>query len=435
MLDPGGGTMNVFTAAPSMSGVRGTPRVPGDKSISHRCLLLGARAEGRSSFRGLSGGDDVARTVRAIESFGAGVSRDGPTVTVDGGPERLREPSGLVDVGNSGTAIRLMAGWACGIEGLTVLAGDESIARRPMSRVVDPLRQMGARIDGRADATLPPLVIRGGSLHGIDYRLPVPSAQVKGAILLAGICADGATTVREGLPTRVHTEELLALAGADISASPGSVTVRRSKLAPLDVTVPSDPSQAAFWVVAACVTPGSEVVLPNVYIGPGRAGFLDVLRRMGADIEISEREPATSTATVRARHSALRATDVGGEEVPSLIDEIPVLAVAAAYAEGTTSFSGAAELRVKETDRVETMVAALRAIGSRAEPSADGLAVQGGGGSPLDGGHVDSAGDHRVAMSMAVAALASRAPVTITGWNAVATSYPGFEEEYERCGS
>ena len=376
----------------------------------------------------------MARTLRAIESFGAGVSREGSTVSVDGGIARLHEPSGLVDVGNSGTAIRLMAGWACGVEGLTVLAGDESIARRPMNRVVDPLRQMGARIDGRAEGTLPPLVIRGGSLHGIDYRLPVPSAQVKGAVLLAGICADGDTTVREGVPTRVHTEELLALAGADISVSPGSITVRRSKLAPLDVAVPADPSQAAFWVVAALVTPGSEVVLPNVYVGPGRAGFLGVLHRMGAEIELVEQDARTSTATIKARHSPLQATDVGGEEVPSLIDEIPVLAVAAAYAEGTTSFSGAAELRVKETDRVETMVSALRSVGARAEPLADGLVVHGGDGAPLAGGHADSAGDHRVAMSMAVAALASRAPITITGWNAVATSYPGFEEEYDRCG-
>ena len=426
--------MNVFTARPSSAGVRGTPRVPGDKSISHRCLLLSARAEGRSTFSGLSEGDDVARTLSAIESCGAGVLRDGPTVVVvDGGVARLHEPGGVVDVGNSGTAIRLMAGWACGIDGLTVLAGDASIAERPMSRVVEPLRQMGARIDGRADGSLPPLVIRGGSLHGIDYRLPVPSAQVKSAILLAGICADGTTTVREDVETRMHTEELLRLAGADISVQPGSVSVRRSKLGPLEVSVPADPSQAAFWVVAACVTPGSEVVLPNVYVGTARAGFLEVLLRMGADVEILERDPSASTATIRARYRPLRGTDVGGREVPSLIDEIPVLAVAAAFAEGPTTFSDASELRVKETDRVETMVAALRAIGATAEPTPDGLVVEGGGGEPLAGGQVDSAGDHRVAMSMAVAALPSRSPVTVTGWNAVATSYPGFEEEYERC--
>lgn len=427
--------MNVFTANPSPSGLKGSPAIPGDKSISHRCLLLAARAEGRSVIRGLSGGDDVSRTLRAIGSFGAEVRVESQEVTVEGGPGRLHEPASVIDVGNSGTAIRLITGWACGVEGLTVLAGDESIARRPMGRVVEPLRRMGARIDGRGDGDLSPLVVRGGSLHGIDYPLPVPSAQVKGAVLLAGISADGETTVREDRPTRMHTEELLSLAGADISVGDGSVTVRRSNLVPLDVAVPGDPSQAAFWVVGACITPGSDVVVPGIYVGPSRAGFLDVLRRMGADIEVVDREDATSTVTLRARHSELRATDVGGEEVPSLIDEIPVLAVAAAYASGTTTFSGAAELRVKETDRVETMVAALRAVGAKAEPLPDGLAVEGGGGAPLEGGRVSSAGDHRVAMSLAVAALASRAPVVIDGWNAVATSYPGFEEEYARCAS
>lgn len=432
--------MNVFSARPSPNGVRGTPRVPGDKSISHRCILLAATAEGTSTIRGLSPGDDVARTLRAVESFGAAVRSAGPAAApedlvmeITGGTARLHEPATVVDVGNSGTAIRLMTGWACGVEGLTVLCGDESVARRPMGRVVEPLREMGARIDGRSGGSLPPLVVRGGELHGIDYRLPVPSAQVKGAILLAGISAEGATTVREDVQTRVHTEELLSLAGADIEVVPGAVTVRRSKLAPLEVTVPADPSQAAFWVVAACITPGSEVTLPNVYVGPARAGFLGVLRRMGADVEVTGQDPATSTATITARYGGLRATDVGGEEVPAIIDEIPALAVAAVYAEGTTTFTGAGELRVKETDRVETMVAALRSVGATAEPLPDGLVVEGRAGRPLDGGRVQSAGDHRVAMSMAVAALAAREPVVVDGWNAVATSYPGFEDEYQRC--
>lgn len=352
---------------------------------------------------------------------------------ISGGASRLHEPEGVLDVGNSGTGIRLLAGWASGIDALTVLAGDDSIARRPMGRVVEPLRQMGARIDGRAGGSLPPLIVRGGDLHGIDYRLPVPSAQVKGAVLLAGMSAEGPTTVREDIATRVHTEELLALAGADIEVEPGSVTVRRSKLAPFEIVVPADPSQAAFWVVAACITPGSSVTVPNVYVGPARAGFLGVLERMGADVELTGQDRSASTATITARYGALRATDVGGEEIPSLIDEIPVLAVAAAYAEGTTTFSGAAELRVKETDRVETVVAALRAIGATADPLPDGLVVEGRGGRPLPGGSVRSAGDHRVAMSVAVAALAAREPVVIDGWNAVATSYPGFEDEYERC--
>jgi 3-phosphoshikimate 1-carboxyvinyltransferase len=370
-----------------------------------------------------------------MEQFGAGISR-GPdgSLTVDGGPDRLTEPESLIDVGNSGTAIRLLAGWATGVEGLTVLAGDASITRRPMARVTEPLRLMGANIDGRRQGQLPPLVIRGGGLKGIDYRLPVPSAQVKGAVLLAGLAADGETTVREDVPTRAHTEEMLARCGAEIRVAPGAVTVWRSSLQPFEMDIPGDPSQAAFWVVAACITPGSDLTVEHLYVGPGRAGFLEVLTRMGADLEILEKDGASSTATIRARYAPLAGTGVGGDEIPALIDEIPVLAVAAAYASGTTTFADAAELKVKESDRIATVVAALRAVGAEAEERPDGLVVHGGGGRPLKGGAVDSAGDHRVAMALAVAALAASAAVAVSGWEAVATSYPGFEEDYSRCG-
>jgi 3-phosphoshikimate 1-carboxyvinyltransferase len=422
-----------FLAAPASHGLHGRLRVPGDKSISHRALLLAARAEGRSRLAGLSTGQDVAHTLAAIESFGAGVSPRAELV-VDGGTERLHEPEGPVDVGNSGTGIRLLAGWAAALDGLTVLSGDESIARRPMDRVADPLRRMGARIDGRQGGRLPPLVIRGGDLAGIDYTPPVASAQVKGAVLLAGLAASGATTVREAVPTRQHTEELLGLCGADIEVAGGAVTVRASTLAPFDLDVPGDPSQAAFWIVAACITPGSELTVEHVYVGPGRTGFLDVLRRMGARIEVSAVDARTLTASVSASWGPLHATDVGGAEVPSLIDEIPVLAVAAANAEGTTTFGDAGELRVKESDRITTVVAALSAVGVLADPRPDGLVVHGGGpGGVAGGGTIDSAGDHRIAMAMAVAGLAARGPIRITGWNAVRTSYPGFEEDYERC--
>jgi 3-phosphoshikimate 1-carboxyvinyltransferase len=417
--------------------------VPGDKSISHRAALLAARAEGTSRLCGLSIGEDVAHTLSAVEAFGAGVAGDPPgPVVVDGGVGRLDEPGGPVDVGNSGTAIRLLAGWACGIDGLSVLAGDGSIARRPMDRVVEPLRQMGARIDGRQGGRFPPLVVRGGGLRGIDYQLPVASAQVKGAVLLAGLAAAGETTVRETVPTRRHTEELLHLCDADIDIGPGRVTVRASTLRPFELDVPGDPSQAAFWIVAACITPGSELVVDHVYVGPGRAGFLDVLRRMGAAVDVSAVDEATSTASIGARYGPLQATKVGGEEVPSLIDEIPVLAVAAAYAEGTTTFADAGELKVKESDRIATVVDALSAVGGRAEGRPDGLVVHGraaGAGGPsgrraaLTGGSIDSAGDHRVAMALAVGALGAAGPVHIAGWDAVATSYPGFEEDLQRC--
>jgi 3-phosphoshikimate 1-carboxyvinyltransferase len=419
---------------PAGNGLHGRLRVPGDKSVSHRALLLAALASGRSSLRGLSHGDDVVHTAAAIQAFGASLATaaDG-TVTVTGGLDRLREPDRVVDVGNSGTGIRLLTGWVSSRPWMSVLAGDESIARRPMGRVADPLRTMGASIDGRDGGRYPPLVVRGGELHGIDYTPPVASAQVKGSILLAGLGADGETTVREAVPTRQHSEELLALFGADIDAVPGRVTVRRSRLVPSSVKVPADPSQAAFWAVAASIVPGSDVVLEGVYVGYGRAGFVDVLTRMGADLTFEARDDANHIADLRVRSAPLFSTEIKGDEVPSLIDEIPVLAVAAAYAEGVTTFADAAELKVKETDRIATTVAGLRGVGGGAEGTADGLVVRGRAGRPLDGGAVESHGDHRIAMAFAVAALAARGPVEVSGWDAVATSYPEFEEDLRRC--
>jgi 3-phosphoshikimate 1-carboxyvinyltransferase len=296
---------------------------------------------------------------------------------------------------------------------------------------------MGARVDGRHQGSLPPLVVRGGGLHGTEYRLPVPSAQVKSAVLLAGLGADGPTTVHEGVPTRAHTEEMLAAAGAAIevrSAGQGaSVVLSPGPLQAGDIDVPADPSQAAFWAVAACTVPGSDVVLEDVYVGRGRAGFLDVLVRMGARVELLNEDPVRHTADIHVQAGPLVATHVGGAEVPSLIDEIPVLCVAAALAEGTTTFADAAELRVKETDRVATTVALLHALGVGAEPRADGIVVTGRAGAPLSGGTVDSYGDHRIAMAAAVAALCAGGPVTVKGWDATATSYPSFEEDMFRC--
>ncbi len=389
--------------------LRGQVRVPGDKSISHRALILAALAEGVSVVRGLSPGADVAGTAAAVRAVGAIV--DGHLVT--GGRSRLHEPAGVVDVGNSGTTIRLLAGLCAGFDWLTVLAGDASIARRPMDRVADPLRRMGARVDGRDGGRLPPLTIRGGGLQGIDYDMPVASAQVKSAILLAGLSADGETVVREPTPTRAHTEEMLDAAGADVEVADGGHTIRLrpSDLHPFELDVPGDPSQAAFWVVAACIVPGSELTIDDVYLGPGRAGFLDVLAAMGADVErVGER-------SLRARHSPdLHGTDVEGDQIPGLIDEIPVLAVAAAMAEGKTTFQGAGELRVKESDRVATITSELSALGVKVEATDDGLTVEGTGGSGLQGGPVRSHGDHRVAMAMAVAAMAAAGETVIDGW-------------------
>ena len=421
--------------------VTGRLRPPGDKSISHRALLLAALAEGRSELRNLSPGLDVAHTRDAIAACGAAVAGSlgaAGILSVLGGRGRLGEPSAVIDVGNSGTAIRLLAGWSAAFPWLTVLQGDSSIATRPMGRVTEPLREMGARIDGRDDGRFPPLVVRGGQLRGIEYRLPVPSAQVKAAILLAGLSAMGPTTVVEAVPTRAHTEELLVRGGADVSVTPlpgggQAVTVRPSELAAVDHTVPSDPSQAAFWVVAACVIPGSDLVVEDVYVGAARAGFLDVLRRMGADVSLERADQSRHTADVRARYRPLTGTRVGGDEVPGVIDEIPVLAVAAARATGDTVFADASELRVKESDRVASTVAALSALGVRVEGHADGLVVHGAGGRPLAGGKVDSWGDHRIAMAAAIAGIDATGPTVVAGWESVATSYPGFEEDLHRC--
>jgi 3-phosphoshikimate 1-carboxyvinyltransferase len=410
------------------AGLRGRLRVPGDKSISHRALLLGARAEGTSTVRGLSNGDDVVRTAAAIAAVGARLEGD----RVTGGTAVLHEPLAPLDAGNSGTGIRLLLGFVAAFPWLTVLVGDEFVTVRPMDRVVQPLRAMGAHVDGREDGKHPPLVVRGGGLRGIDYTPPMASAQVKSAVLLAGLGADGETVVREPVPTRAHTEEMLAACGAAITVADGAVRLQPGPLEPFALDVPGDPSQAAFWVVAACVVPGSELTVERVYVGQARAGFLDVLSRMGAKIEV---EPVGRSdehvADIHARFGPLGATEVGGSEIPGLIDEIPVLAVAAALAEGTTVFRDAEELAVKETNRIAVMAAELSELGARVEPQRDGLVVTGAAGT-FRGGTGCSRGDHRVAMALAVAGLAASGPTSIDGWEAVATSYPTFGDDLRR---
>jgi 3-phosphoshikimate 1-carboxyvinyltransferase len=402
-------------------------RVPGDKSISHRALLLGALAPGVSTIRGLSPGADVASTRSAIVQLGASIEG----VRVRGG--ELHAADGPIDAGNSGTTMRLLAG-VCGARPWhSELRGDASLSRRPMDRVAVPLIRMGAEIRGEGSTVLPPLVVEGATLTGIDYELPVASAQVKAAVLLAGIHADGDTIVRERVRTRAHTEEMLARFGADVEVSNGgrTIRVRRSAISPFEMDVPGDPSQAAFWVVAALVVPDSEIVVEAVYLGPGRAGFLDVLSRMGAAIDVQKR--ADGAVDLRARHGPLRATDIAPEEVPSLVDELPVLAVAAAHADGVTTVRGAGELRVKETDRIATITAELTRLGVDIHATDDGFVVRG----PTRrwrGVVVDSHGDHRIAMALAVAGSAIDDETAVTGWDAVGISYPGFGEELAACG-
>ncbi|MDQ6909550.1 MAG: 3-phosphoshikimate 1-carboxyvinyltransferase [Actinomycetota bacterium] len=409
--------------------LRGRLRVPGDKSISHRALLLAARAKGTSVIRGLSSGDDVSRTSTAIEALGAVVN--GSQVT--GGLRLLHEPGGVIDVGNSGTTIRLLAGLVAAFGWRTELRGDASIAARPMDRVTTPLRLMGARVDGREDGRFPPLVVHGGRLHGIDYTPPVASAQAKSAVLLAGLGADGETIVREPVPTRAHTEELLAACGADISVDDDGrcIRVRPSQLEPFELVIPGDPSQAAFWAVAACIVPGSELVIEDVYVGQARTGFVGVLRRMGADVELEPTGDHRADIVARTSLDVMHGTEVTGDEIAGLIDEIPVLAVAGAVADGTTLFREVGELRVKESDRIDTMTKELSALGATVrEPGPGLLEVRQ---ARLSGATVHSHGDHRVAMSLAVAALAAEGTTKIEGWEAVATSYPCFEEDLRAC--
>jgi len=406
--------------------LHGRVRVPGDKSISHRAVLLGALCEGRSEARGLSDGDDVARTAAAVRALGAHV--DGPVIS--GGARHLMAPPGPLDLGNSGTTMRLLAGMVAGWPWTVELTGDASLSSRPMDRVAEPLRRMGATVEGRGERCRPPLVVRGGALHGIDYTPPVASSQVKSCILLAALRAEGETVVREPVLTRLHTEELLARCGAHVEEYESSeghvVRVRPGELEPFELDVPGDPSQAAFWIVAACVVPGSEVTVERIYVGRGRRGFLDVLGRMGARLdEVPVEGPGdlAATADVVARSGALRGTEVEAAEITGL-DEVPVLAVAAACAEGTTVFRDVAELRVKESDRLAGVVALVRAFGAVAEADGDDLVVHGA--ATLAAGTFDAAGDHRMAMAGAVAGLAARGTTQVSGFAAVDTSYPGF---------
>jgi 3-phosphoshikimate 1-carboxyvinyltransferase len=427
---------------------RGTVRTPGEKSISHRAVLLGALAEGESTIVGLSDGADVAASLAAVEAMGAGVERrptDG-SVVISGGRSRLHRSAAPIDCGNSGTSMRLLAGVVAGLEWETELVGDESLSRRPMDRVAEPLELMGATVRGHGKRCEPPLRIDGAKLHGIDWTSKVASAQVKSAILLAGLSADGPTTVREAVTTRTHTEEMLAESGVVVDVEEWGegrvVTVHPSALRPVDRTVPGDPSASAFFVVAGCVVPGSAVEVPDVYSGPARLGYVEVLRRMGAQVTltpttaVTTTPPATSpsapsTTTISASAGPLHGTTVEAADIPSL-DEIPILAVAAAVAEGTTVFRDVGELRVKEVDRLAAVVDMVNAFGAAAHADGDILTITGVG--PLGRlrpAHFDSRGDHRMAMAAAVAALAAEPGEhsLVTGFPAVATSYRAFADD------
>jgi len=403
--------------------------LPGDKSISHRALMLCAIAEGESVVTGLLQGEDCKATLAALRAMGVRVDVvDQSTLRIQGaGMHGLTEPTTILDMGNSGTAMRLFSGLLCGQPFTTVLAGDESLMRRPMARVIEPLARMGAEIDSHNG--LPPLTVRGGRrLTGIHYALPVASAQVKSAILLAGLYADGETSVLEPAPTRDHTERMLQFLGVSLQAENGRIRMPGPQVVrAADIDVPGDLSSAAFIMLAALIAENCEVHLERVGMNPTRHGVVEILRRMGAAIEIDgcKAKGVEAVADVRVRSSRLRGIDVDPALVSLAIDEFPVLFVAAAAAEGDTRFAGIGELRVKESDRISAMAEGLRKLGIAVQESDDGALIEGGA---FAGGVVDSHGDHRVAMSLAVAGTIARSPVTVLDTDAVGTSFPGFVE-------
>jgi 3-phosphoshikimate 1-carboxyvinyltransferase len=404
--------------------------VPGDKSVSHRALLLAALARGRSRLENLGPGDDCRSTRACLDRLGVSITDCAgavPAVVVEGrGLAGFAAPSNDLDAGNSGTTTRLLLGVLAAHAWSARVVGDPSLQRRPMRRIIEPLVLMGAAITS-ADGCLP-IEIRGGALRAIDYAMPVASAQVKSGILLAGLHADGITTVRESTPTRDHTERAFAQFGARVDRGPGGdVSLRGGQsLEAVHLIVPGDPSSAAFWAVAAAALPGSDVTIEGVCLNPTRTGFLDVLRRAGARIETTiESTSATAepVGTIRVRHDHLQAVTVEPYEVPGVIDELPVLAALATFG-GAISVSGASELRVKESDRIAELVRGLRALGAAADERPDGFTVDGR--RALRGGLADAAGDHRLAMAFAIAALGADSPSQILGADSVSVSYPGF---------
>ena len=419
--------------------LRGALRPPSDKSISHRAALIAAMGEGETAVEGYLDAADTRSTLGAIAALGAdvveeGLGKEGGTAGARGLQLRIRgvglrgaKPADI-DVGNAGTLLRLLPGWLAGQPGGEwTLDGDESIRRRPVDRIAVPLRRMGANLSCREDR-LPPLEIEGTSLHSTDYEMPIASAQVKSCLLFAGLLAGGETRIVEPLPSRDHTERMLAAAGAAVERVDGAVVVRPvERLEPEPISVPADISSAAFFIVAALLVEDSDTVLVEIGVNPTRTGLLSILERMGAGIEREDEQEVGGEpiATLRVRSASLQATDVGGAEIPLAIDELPLVALAACFAEGTTTIRDAEELRRKESDRIETVTAALRALGGKVEPTADGMVIEGTGG--LRGGTIDSHGDHRIAMLGAVAGLASEEGVEVNGMGAAAVSYPGFE--------
>ncbi|KQL42250.1 3-phosphoshikimate 1-carboxyvinyltransferase [Bacillus sp. FJAT-25509] len=409
----------------------GDVTIPGDKSISHRAIMFGSLAKGTTKITNFLLGEDCLSTIACFRKLGVQIEVSEDEVVVYGkGIEGLKEAHEVLDVGNSGTTARLMMGILSGLPFHSVIIGDESIGKRPMKRVTKPLKMMGTSIDGREDATYTPISIRGGSLNSISYASPVSSAQVKSSILLAGLFAKGTTTVTEPEKSRDHTERMLKAFGCELEVDGNKVSINgNQELTATDVIVPGDISSAAFFLVAGSIVPNSEILLKNVGVNPTRKGILTVLERMGANITLEDEKVVNGEpiANIRVKSSNLKSTVIGGAEIPTCIDELPILALAAALADGETIIKDAEELRVKETDRIQTVVTELTNLGVSIEATKDGMIIQGN--SSLIGANVNSHGDHRMGMMLSIAALLAKGDTIIENTECIAVSFPNFKEQ------
>jgi len=414
--------------------LQGVVTVPGDKSISHRAIMLGALAQGTTEVTGFLMGQDCLSTVECFRRLGVDIELDKTKVLINGkGLDGLREPTDILDVGNSGTTIRLISGILAGQDFTTVLTGDQSICRRPMGRITKPLREMGASILGRQEGNLAPLAIQGGNLKNIAYTTPVASAQVKSSILLAGLYSDGYTTVIEPVKSRNHTELMLKNFGAQVEETDRTVRIKgRPELVAQNIKVPGDISSAAFFIAAGAVVPEGSVIIKEVGLNPTRIGIIDVLQEMGARIEIINKWQTGGEiiGDVKVESSNLKGVKIGGEIIPRLIDEIPILAVAAASASGITEIRDAEELKVKESNRLLAIAKELNKLGARVEELPDGLRIYGG--KALKGAVCDSSSDHRIAMSLAIAGLIAQGETTIQNSEVLNVSFPEFSKTLQK---
>ncbi|MEH7254854.1 3-phosphoshikimate 1-carboxyvinyltransferase [Neobacillus niacini] len=420
--------MELIELLPTMNGLKGVIVIPGDKSISHRSVMFGSIAQGVTKVKNFLPGDDCLSTISCFRKLGVIIEENEKELIIYGnGFEGLKEPNELLDVGNSGTTIRLLLGILAGRPFHSSLIGDDSIGKRPMTRVTEPLKTMGAQIDGRKNGEFTPLSMRGGSLQPIQYKMPVASAQVKSALILAGLQADGESIIIEKAESRDHTERMIRKFGGQVQTDNRMIKVKGGqKLIASDILVPGDISSAAFFLVAGAIVPDSEIVLKNVGLNPTRTGIIEIMNKMGANLEIHQNdvdsfEPA---GDITIKTSNLRGTVIEGDVIPRLIDEIPIIALLATQAEGKTIIKDAAELKVKETNRIDTVVNELKKLGASIEATEDGMVIHGG--STLSGGTVSSHGDHRIGMMLAIASLLCKDQVNLENPEAISVSYPNF---------